>query len=69
MSAEDMYYTLFDIKQTLQEIAYRLNEKEYLSNEEEQTLKDICTAEYQLDSISDLIEWLDDLGLVKGDVA
>ena len=69
MSAEDMYYTLFDIKQTLQENAYRLNEKEYLSNEEEQTLKDICTAEYQLDSISDLIEWLDDLGLVKGDVA
>lgn len=69
MSGEDMYYALFDIKQMLQEIEYRLNEKDYLTSEEEETIKDIRKAEHQLDSVSDLIEWLDDLGLVKGDAA
>ena len=69
MSGEEMYYALFDIKQMLQEIEYHLNEKDYLTSEEEETIKDIRKAEHQLDSVSDLIEWLDDLGLVKGDAA
>ena len=69
MNGEDMYYALFDIKQSLQEVEAHLSEKDYVTNEEEEMLKYIRNAQHQLDSVSDLIEWLSDLGLLKGDAA